>query len=76
MLNKDQVHYAALDAWVSLQIWDVLNAYKTADTPLFSATPVGQLVSLFVQKQEVAYGIIVKQPTQFILQAGTDSTSP
>jgi hypothetical protein len=76
MLTEDQVHYAALDAWVALQIWDVLNAYKTAGAPLSSATPVGQLVSLFVQKQEVAHGIIVKQPTQFTLQAGTDSTPP
>jgi hypothetical protein len=74
MLTEEQIHYAALDAWVALQIWDVLKAYKTAGAPLSSATPVGQLVSFFIRKQEVAHGVIVKQPSQFTLEPGTGNT--
>jgi len=48
MLTEEQIHYAALDAWVALQIWDVLKACETAGAPLSSATPVGQPVSLFI----------------------------
>ena len=76
MLTEDQVHYAALDAWVALEIWGILNSYKSAGEPLTAATQVGQPVSLFVHKQEVAQGIIVNQPAQFILEAGTESTPP
>jgi hypothetical protein len=76
MLTEDQIHYAALDAWVALEILDVLQSYKSAGEPLTSATLIGQPVSLFVRKQEVAQGIVVKQPAQFILETGTENTAP
>lgn len=61
-LTQEQIQYAALDAWVALQIYDVLQAHKSVGVPLTSATPVGQLVSLYVRKQEVACGTVVEQP--------------
>jgi 3'-5' exonuclease len=76
ILTEEQIHYAALDAWVALQIWDVLKSCKTAGAPLTSATPVGQPISLFVKKQEVAQGFIVKQPAQFTIEPGNENTAP
>lgn len=76
MLTEEQIHYAALDAWVALQIWDVLKSCKTAGAPLTSATPDGQPISVFVQKQEVAQGFIVKQPAQFTIEPGNENTAP
>ena len=53
MLCQDQIHYAALDAWVALQKYDVLQANKTVGEPLCSHTPFGQSVSLHIQKQKI-----------------------
>ena len=43
-------------------IWEVLEIFKKVGKPLSSATKVGELVSLYVRKQEVARGIILEQP--------------
>ena len=66
-LSIDQIQYAALDAWVALQIWDVLKTQNTVGEALSSATPIGQPVSLFVKKQEVVHGVIIKQPVEFAI---------
>ena len=49
MLDDDQVQYAALDAYAALM---VLKTFEETGKPLSSATKVGELVSLYVQKQE------------------------
>ena len=74
MLNQDQIHYAALDAWVSLQIYDVLQANRSVGEPLCSLTPIGQPVSLYIRRQKVAHGIIVQQPAQFTLLPAADNS--
>jgi hypothetical protein len=43
---------------------------------LTSATPIGQPVSLFVRKQEVAWGVIVKQPVEFVIPNDEPETHP
>ena len=75
-LSSDQIQYAALDAWVALQIWDVLKAQNTVGVALSSATPIGQPVSLFVKKQEVAYGVIIKQPVEFVMPNDDPESQP
>ena len=75
-MTQEQIQYAALDAWIALQIYDVLQAHKSVGEPLTSATPVGQLVSLYVRKQEVAHGTIVEQPTQFALSQAIHGAAP
>jgi len=74
-LSNEQLQYAALDAWVSLQILDVLEAKPTVGQPLKSAAPVGQPVSLYSQKQEVARGHIISQPTQIVIERSAPSPS-
>jgi hypothetical protein len=64
-LSEDQIHYAALDAWTPLKVWSTLKDEPTVGIPLKSASPVGQLVSIQVQSQEVARGILISQPRQF-----------
>ena len=64
-LSEDQIHYAALDAWTPLKVWTTLKDEPTVGIPLKSASPVGQLVSIQVQSQEVARGVLVSQPRQF-----------
>ena len=64
-LSADQTQYAALDAWVGLEIWNTIKDNQTQGRPLETASPVGQLVSLFVRKQEVARGSIVHQPAKY-----------
>jgi hypothetical protein len=64
-LSEDQIQYAALDAWTPLKIWNTLKDEPTVGMPLKSASPVGQLVSIQVQSQEVARGVLVSQPRQF-----------
>lgn len=49
-------------------IWEVLEIFEEVGKPLLSATKVGELVSLYVRKQEVAHGIIVEQPKSFQIQ--------
>ena len=64
-LSPEQVHYAALDAWVALEIWHTIKDSKTQGCLLETASPVGQSVSLFVRKQEVARGAISQQPAKY-----------
>jgi ribonuclease D len=45
-LSNEQIQYAALDAWVVLQILDILENKPTVGQPLKSAAPVGQHVSI------------------------------
>jgi len=71
-LTEDQIEYAALDAWVSFPIWDVLKTQKNVGEALEAASPVGQLVSLLSRKKEVARGVIVPQPLVFTIQHGSD----
>ena len=49
-------------------IWEVLEIFEEVGKPLLSATKVGELVSLYVRKQEVGRGIIVEQPKSFLIQ--------
>jgi hypothetical protein len=67
LLSEEQKHYAALDAWISLDIWKTLLEKPTHGAPLKSAAPVGQAISVYERKQEVAYGVIIVQPHQFCL---------
>jgi ribonuclease D len=67
MLSEEQKHYAALDAWISLEIWRSLKDQPNHGSPLKSAAPVGQKISVYERKQEVARGVIVVQPHQFSL---------
>ena len=64
-LSSGQIEYAALDAWIGPQILNVLKDSPTVGLPLESASPVGQAISLFVQKQEVARGFIIEQDHQY-----------
>jgi ribonuclease D len=50
-LTEDQIEYAALDAWVTFPIWDVLKTQRNSGDVLQSASPVGQLVSLLSKKK-------------------------
>jgi hypothetical protein len=62
ILTEEQTHYAALDAWVALHLYNQIRVLPDTGIPLTAATHVGQLVSLFVRQQEVARGKIVEQP--------------
>lgn len=64
-LSDEQMEYAALDAWVGLQLWKVLKNEATVGQTLKMASPVGQLVSIYVAQQEVARGCIISQPQKF-----------
>ena len=64
-LSDEQIHYAALDAYAGLLIWDVLKNIEHNGQSISAATKVGQLVSLFVKNQEVARGVIIEQPPSF-----------
>ena len=75
-LNDDQKQYAALDAYATLMVWEVLETFEEAGKPLSSATKVGELVSLYVRKQEVARGIIVEQPVSFLIQNPLPNEKP
>ena len=75
-LSEEQKDYAALDAWIALEIWKALKEKENNGVALKSAAPVGQAVSLFERKQEVARGVIIAQPRQFTLaDASAESTS-
>ena len=73
-LTNEQIQYAALDALVALQILEVLENKPTVGLPLSSAAPVGQPVSLYSWKQEVARGYIIQQPAQISVER--DGISP
>ena len=75
-LSDEQKQYAALDAYVALMIWEVLETFEEAGKSLSSATKIGELVSLYVQKQEVACGIIVEQPVYFLIQNSLPNEEP
>ena len=64
-LSTEQIQYAALDAWVALEIWNTIKDNKTQGQLLETASPVGQCVSFFVRKQEVARGVIAQQPLKY-----------
>ncbi len=72
-LSDSQIQYAALDAHVALQIWDVLRDLEPVGQPLSTATRVGTLVSLYVKKQEVAYGTIIEQPAKYTIPVGPEN---
>ena len=57
-------------------IWEVLENFEEAGKPLSSATKVGELVSLYVRKQEVARGIILEQPVSFLIQNPLPNEEP
>lgn len=68
--------YAALDAWVALEICSVLKNAPSVGMPLQSAAPVGQPISVHLGKKEVAQGIIVFQPREFPIAVGSSSDNP
>ena len=74
-LSTEQIQYAALDAWVALQILDILEQKPTVGQPLKFAAPVGQPVSLYSRKQEVARGHIIQQPAQVTIKRNDTSPS-
>ncbi|KAJ7452542.1 hypothetical protein FB451DRAFT_1374025 [Mycena latifolia] len=61
-LSSTQINCAALDAWVCLDIWQTLKDW-----------PVGQPVSVYLWRQEVAQGILVTQPRQFPIVSGSEN---
>jgi hypothetical protein len=67
-LSNEQMHYAALDGWIALQIYDVLHLQPSSGQSLKSASCINQAVSLYCRKQEVAKGVIVKQPKEFVIE--------
>ncbi|KAJ7174303.1 hypothetical protein C8R46DRAFT_88386 [Mycena filopes] len=73
-LSADQRNYAASDAWVSLEIWRTLKDCASIGLPLSIAGPVGQAVSVYLWKQEVAQGIVVPQPRQFPISVGLENS--
>src|SRR5882762_4601863 len=66
VLSNDQRDYAALDAWIVLSIYDFLQHQPTSQMPLKSASCINQKISMFWKRQEVARGIVIKQPKEFI----------
>ena len=74
-LSNEQIQYAALDAWVALQILEILEDKPTVGQPLKSAAPIGQPVSLYSRKQEVARGHIIQQPAQVTIERKDTSRS-
>lgn len=74
-LTDDQKQYAALDAYVALQIFDILKNSEKVGQPLSVATQVGELVSLYVQRHEVAHGEIVAQPAKYDVLVGQDKNT-
>ena len=66
-LSRDQTIYAALDAWILLSIYDYLHVLPSSGEALKSASQTGQLVSLFCKNQEIAQGVVIQQPRDFIV---------
>lgn len=64
-LSEEQKYYAALDAWIALDILRVLSTRLTVGEPLHKAASVGQLIGIFVHHHQVAAGVLVEQPKQF-----------
>jgi len=76
MLDDDQRQYAALDAYVALMVWEVFETFEETGKPISAATKVGELISLYVRKQEVAQGSIVEQPRSFSIQSPLPNEKP
>lgn len=74
-LTDEQKEYAALDAYVALEIWKVLGAQTQYGQPISPVIQVGQLISLYVRKQEVAQGTIVDQPPFYMVSNDDNSAS-
>jgi hypothetical protein len=72
-LSADQIHYAALDAWVIHPIWAVLEKQPIVGMPLKTASPVGQAVSIYSRNVEVAHGKIILQPAKFDIHDHTSA---
>ena len=66
-LSRDKIIYAALDAWISLSIYKYLRVLPSSREALKSASQTSQLVSLFFRNQEIAQGIVIQQPRDFIV---------
>jgi len=60
-LSCEKRDYAALDAWIALSIYDVLQNKQ-------SASCLNQAISVFWNKQEVARGIVIDQPKEFLVE--------
>ena len=67
-LSCEQRDYAALDAWIALSIYDVLQNKPASGLPLKSASCLNQAISVFWNKQEVARGIVIDQPKEFLVE--------
>lgn len=77
ILSEEQIAYAALDAYVAWKIWDVLKQVNDdVGSPLSGFTTVGQEVSLYARKQEIAQGVVAVQPAihQFVRKGEKKST--
>jgi hypothetical protein len=60
---------------MALQIFDVLKNSDKVGKPLSAVTQVGQLVSVFVRRHEVAHGEVVEQPAKYDILVGQNETS-
>ena len=67
-LSNEQKDYAALDAWIVLSIHDFLQQKPASGLPLKSACCNNQAISLFWNKQEVARGVVIEQPKEFLVE--------
>ena len=67
-LSIEQKEYAALDAWIVLSIYDLLKQEPASGLPLKSASCINQAISMFWNKQEVARGVIIEQPKEFLVE--------
>jgi len=70
-LSIEQREYAALDAWIVLSIYDLLLQEPASGLPLKSASCINQAISMFWKKQEVARGVIIEQPKEFLVERTT-----
>src|ERR1700683_5454859 len=66
-LSIEQREYDALDAWIVLSIYDLLKQEPASELPLKSASCINQAISMFWNKQEVARGVIIEQPKEFLV---------
>jgi len=48
MLDDDQRQYAALDVYVALMVWEILETFEKTGKPISAATKVEELISLYV----------------------------
>src|ERR1700683_4230011 len=67
-LSIEQRKYAALDGWIVLSIYDLLKQEPASGLPLKSASCINQAISMFWNKQEVARGVVIEQPKEFLVE--------